>query len=49
MSRRSSTGCQWVKKHLGPLSLSHGRVSLFEYGMPMGKETLGSSIPVSWS
>ena len=25
------------------------RVSSFEYGMPMGKETLGSSIPVSWS
>ena len=25
MSRRSSTGCQWVKKDLGPLSLTHGR------------------------
>ena len=23
-------------------------VSLFEYGMPMGKERLGSSIPDSW-
>ena len=23
-------------------------VSSFEYGMPMGKERLGSSIPVSW-
>ena len=28
----------------------HGgeRVSSFEYGMPMGKERLGSSIPDSW-
>ena len=25
------------------------RVSSFEYGMPMGKEKLWSSIPVSWS
>ena len=25
MSRRSSTGCQWVKKDLGPLFLTHGR------------------------
>ena len=25
VSRRSSTGCQWVKKDLGPLSLTHGR------------------------
>ena len=24
------------------------RVSSFEYGMPMGKERLGSSIPDSW-
>ena len=28
MSRRSSTGCQWVEEHLGPLSLSHGRIRL---------------------
>ena len=25
------------------------RVSLLEYGMPMGKERLGSSIPDSWT
>ena len=25
MSRRSSTGSQWVKEDLGPLSLTHGR------------------------
>ena len=25
------------------------RVSSFEYGMPMGKERLGSSIPDSWT
>ena len=24
VSRRSSTECQWVKKDLGPLSLTHG-------------------------